>query len=72
MKSRQSGDFEPTIGRLDSGLSQSRWFYGKRFMERGVIRRLRLRGAFAPIANAEDAIEQLQSQFASEPPPLTA
>ncbi len=66
------GDFEPTIGRLDSGLSQSRWFYGKRFMERGVIRRLRLRGAFAPIANAEDAIEQLESQFASEPPPLTA
>ncbi len=66
------GDFEASLTEPPTQLARAQWSYGKRFMERGVIRRLRLRGAFAPIANAEDAIEQLQLEFASEPPPLTA
>jgi hypothetical protein len=66
------GDFEPSVVEPSSELSRACWSYGKRFMERGVIRRLRLRGAFPPIANAEDAITQLRLEFASEPPPLTA
>jgi hypothetical protein len=66
------GDFEPSLDVPPSPLARAQWRYGKRFMERGVIRRLRLRGALAPIASAEDAIEQLQSEFAAEPPPLTA
>jgi hypothetical protein len=66
------GDFEASISRLGSGMSQACWSYGKRFMERGVIRRLRLRSAFVPIGNAEDAIERISAEFASEPPPLTA
>jgi hypothetical protein len=67
-----SGDFDLALEESSPGLTGARWSYGNRFMERGVIRRLRLRGAFAPIANAEDAIEQILSEFASEPPPLTA
>jgi hypothetical protein len=65
-------DFEPSIGETSSGLAEARWRYGKRFMERGVIRRLRLRGAFVPIASAEAAIERMQAGFAGEAPPLTA
>jgi hypothetical protein len=62
------GDFAPGTVHPAS----SRWTYGKLFMERGVIRRLRLRGAFVPIAEAEDAILQIRASFESEPPPLTA
>jgi hypothetical protein len=67
-----AGDFEATIGSLESGLSRSCWSYGQQFMERGVIRRLRLRSAFVPIDSAEDAIERIASELASEPPLLTA
>jgi hypothetical protein len=66
------GDFEASVDRIDSRLTQARWTYGKRFMERGVIRRLRLRCALVPIGNAEDAIERINAEFASAPPPLTA
>lgn len=66
------GDFEAAVDTIESRLSQARWTYDKRFMERGVIRRLRLRSAFVPIGNAEDAIERINAEFASEPPPLTA
>jgi hypothetical protein len=62
------GDFVPSIHQPNS----ARWSYGKHFMERGVIRRLRLRGAFVPRARAENEIERHRSIFASEPPPLTA
>jgi hypothetical protein len=66
------GDFEASLGESAAQLPCAEWRYGKRFMERGVIRRLRLRGAFTPIASAEDAIDHLLAEFESEPPPLTA
>jgi hypothetical protein len=66
------GDFEPAIVALPSGLRQAAWRYGKRFMERGVIRRLRLRGAIVTAENTGDSIEQLKADLAAEPPPLTA
>ena len=62
------GDFVPAVSQPNA----ARWSYGKHFMERGVIRRLRLRGAFVPAGDARDAIERLLAQFTSEPPPLTA
>ncbi|HEX6963039.1 MAG TPA: hypothetical protein VF175_14315, partial [Lacipirellula sp.] len=45
------GDFAASLSEPSAQLSRACWSYGKRFMERGVIRRLRLRGAFATIAN---------------------
>lgn len=67
------GDFSPSAGETTAqGLCRSHWSYGKHFMERGVIRRLRLRGAFMPIAEAEDAVETLRTELVTEPPPLTA
>ena len=66
------GDFEPPLVAQTESIARACWRFEKRFMERGVIRRLRLRGAFAPIASAEDAIQQFQSEFAAEPPPLSA
>jgi hypothetical protein len=66
------GDFQPALDEPTPGMSRACWRYGDRFMERGVIRRLRVRGAFTPIASAEDAIKQIRADLASEPPPLTA
>lgn len=49
----------------------SQWQFGGHFMERGVIRRLRLRGAIVPIGEAEHAVSRLLSDLSAEPPPLT-
>jgi hypothetical protein len=66
------GDFEPTIAQAPAGLRQANWQFGKRFMERGVIRRLRVRGAVVANANAESALDKIRAAFATEAPPLTA
>jgi hypothetical protein len=67
------GDFTPSACESKAAnLHAAAWTYGNHFMERGVIRRLRLRGAIVPIAEAEDSIEQLSADLIAEPPPLTA
>jgi hypothetical protein len=67
------GDFTPSACESKApNLHAAAWTYGHHFMERGVIRRLRLRGAIVPIADAEDALEQLSADLVVEPPPLTA
>jgi hypothetical protein len=67
------GDFTPSACESNApSLHAAAWTYGNHFMERGVIRRLRLRGTIVPIAEAEDSIEQLGADLISEPPPLTA
>ena len=67
------GDFIPSACESNSpNLHAARWAYGNHFMERGVIRRLRLRGVIVPIAEAGDAIEQLRADLIAVPPPLTA
>jgi hypothetical protein len=53
------------------GLSQFRWRFGPVFMERGVIRRLRLRGAILPRGEALQAVDSLWADFLAEQPPLT-
>jgi hypothetical protein len=67
------GDFTPSAYESKApSLQAAAWTYGNHFMERGVIRRLRLRGTIVPIADAEDALEQLSDDLIVEPPPLTA
>lgn len=45
---------------------------GGDFQEKGVIRRLRVRGAFIPRAGDEPTARQLVANFADSEPPLTA
>jgi len=67
------GDFTRAGEKVpDDNLREFRWRFGPQFMERGVIRRLRLRGSIVPIADAEDALERLSVDLVAEPPPLTA
>jgi hypothetical protein len=50
----------------------TRWTFAEQFMERGVIRRRRVRGAFVP-RNADDAAaSRLFAALRAEQPPLTA
>lgn len=55
-----------------SGLSTVTWRYGNQFMERGVIRRLRLRAGFVATDTREYAVKRLLNQLAADEPPLTA
>lgn len=48
------------------------WGFAEQFMERGVIRRLRLRGAFVPRIGDVAAAAELQAALCREQPPLTA
>ena len=66
------GDFELAPPQLNDGIEAPIWRYGNHFMERGVIRRLRLRGAIVPRDGDVAAAEQLQAQLVAEQPPLTA
>ncbi|MDZ4656742.1 MAG: hypothetical protein SH868_04090 [Bythopirellula sp.] len=45
---------------------------GGEFQEKGVIRRLRVRGAFFPSENDLEIAARLINEFAASPPPLTA
>jgi hypothetical protein len=63
------GDF--VTDQSDEG-DQSSWRFGEQFMERGVIRRLCLRGAFIPRTNDQAVAKQLRAELAVEQPPLTA
>jgi hypothetical protein len=48
------------------------WKFENHFMERGVIRRLRVRGAILPRADDASAAESLQAALDAERPPLSA
>ncbi|HYO23677.1 MAG TPA: hypothetical protein VEQ85_01885 [Lacipirellulaceae bacterium] len=52
--------------------SAAAWTYGGHFMERGVIRRLRLRTAWVERDGDRRALETMQLALAAEQPPLTA
>lgn len=66
------GDFTLVPAKVDAGMLCARWSFGGEFMERGVIRRLRLRGALAPRTGDLDALRRLRAGLLAEPPPLTA
>jgi hypothetical protein len=63
------GDF---AGAHDASACRSRWQFDGHFMERGVIRRLRVRGALVARENDLTAIESARDLFAAESPPWTA
>jgi hypothetical protein len=65
------GDFELVANNKICSTNAGHWQYGPAFMERGVIRRLRLRGVVMR-GDLPIAIDQLQSAFAATAPPLTA
>lgn len=48
------------------------WRFSDHFMERGVIRRLRVRGAVVPRKGDEAAARRLQAALLADAPPLTA
>jgi hypothetical protein len=67
------GDFSMReVGAEADGVRRTRWSFGRKFMERGVIRRLRLRGVFASMEDDADTLRRLQRALAAEDPPLTA
>jgi hypothetical protein len=55
-----------------NGAHASDWVFSDQFMERGVIRRLRVRGAFLPRQADRAAVVALRDALATERPPLTA
>ena len=64
------GDFELVANNKVCSTNAGHWQYGPAFMERGVIRRLRLRGVVMG-GDLPIAIDQLRSEFAATAPPLT-
>lgn len=63
------GDF---AGAHDVNACHSRWLFDGQFMERGVIRRLRVRGVLLERTHDLQATERAQASLAAEQPPLTA
>lgn len=67
------GDFKLAEHVMTSGdLNSAPWRFDKCFMERGVIRRLRLRAAIVPSQEDEHAGSRLVEALISDDPPLTA
>lgn len=66
------GDFEPSAAKGQGEFPGAYWRFGPQFMEKGVIRRLQLRGAFVSSDVATSAAAQLASELAAEEPALTA
>jgi hypothetical protein len=63
------GDFaaRPTIA-----AESSKWLFRSDFLERGVIRRLQIRGVFAQSQKCAVDWAERQARLADEPPPLSA
>jgi hypothetical protein len=65
------GDFQPMAPGEDAQFIGPFWRFGPQFMEKGVIRRLQLRGAFVPADEASSRLRELQNELAAERPALT-
>jgi hypothetical protein len=68
-------DFAPIADVEDGAGNPSaamRWAFREQFMERGVIRRLRLRGVLVPRVDDVAAATRLRDALLAEQPPLTA
>jgi len=66
------GDFEPSAAKGQGEFPGAFWRFGPQFMEKGVIRRLQLRGAFLITDDAKSAAYKLADELATEEPALTA
>lgn len=72
IEATRRGDFEPVAAKEQSEFPGVYWRFGPLFMEKGVIRRLQLRGAFVlSDAMTRDA-GRLAQELAAEEPALTA
>ncbi|BBO31282.1 hypothetical protein [Lacipirellula parvula] len=65
------GDFTATAAETDRRFSGAFWNFGPQFMEKGVIRRLQVRGAFGG-DDARSELAKLHAELAGEEPALTA
>jgi hypothetical protein len=65
------GDFEPSAAKGQGEFSGAFWRFGPQFMEKGVIRRLQLRGAFLNVGDVKSSACRLAEELANEEPALT-
>lgn len=67
------GDFKQDVFTMgEANMGRTAWTFGREFMERGVIRRLQIRGAFVPRDEDETIVDYLRQSLLAEAPPLTA
>ncbi len=55
----------------NKGTNQSRWPLGGDFLEKGVLRRMRIRGQFVPRGQDLELATALQAELESEQPPIS-
>jgi hypothetical protein len=60
------------VSAADWASAGAAWSFADQFMERGVIRRRRVRGAFVPRDGDLDAARRLLAALGADQPPLTA
>lgn len=72
VETSRKGDFNIPEGVAKQVTSCKHWQYGPQFMEKGVIRRLQLRGAFVTGGNMKQFALKLAEELAAEEPALTA
>jgi hypothetical protein len=61
-----------SFGMGGDNMARTRWNFGREFIERGVIRRFRIRGAFVSRDGDMSKIAELRQSLIAEAPPLTA
>lgn len=71
LESTRPGDFTPASASSAPQFSGAFWNFGPQFMEKGVIRRLQVRGIFSG-DDARSELAKLRAELASEEPALTA
>ena len=73
VEATRRGDFEATSSSKSGGeFDGAFWQFGPQFMEKGVIRRLQLRGSFVPAGDVPSSCAALAEELAAEEPALTA
>lgn len=72
LETSRQGDFSAPSGVTKSLAAYKHWQFGPQFMEKGVIRRLQLRGVFLSDSDIKLTAAKLAQELASEEPALTA
>jgi hypothetical protein len=72
VEATRRGDFAPAAAERQGAFAGAYWRFGPQFMEKGVIRRLQVRGAFVPRDAATRDAGRLAQELAAEEPALTA
>jgi len=71
VEATRRSDFELTAAKGQGEVAGAYWRFGPQFMEKGVIRRLQIRGAFVPRDAATRDAGRLAQELAAEEPALT-